>query len=158
MKKSIDAQPSGMEKPLSFTDVNVPTSLEVLENDFWGPPTFPSNLVKTCHKIRTLPLNQLTIEHLRMAILQKISLPYLVPLAVQKLQNDPLAEGAFYEGDLLNSVLNIPDEYFEWDKASAANISIIALKAEAALKSKDDPDEVDRDLLTLIAVFTEKYG
>ena len=36
---------------------------------------------------------------------QNIGLSYLVPLALEYLEKDPLAEGDFYPGDLLASVL-----------------------------------------------------
>jgi hypothetical protein len=35
------------------------------------------------------------------------SLPYLVPLAVERLQDDPFVSGDFYPGDLLKSVVGI---------------------------------------------------
>jgi hypothetical protein len=38
---------------------------------------------------------------------QNIGLPYLVPLAIEFLQQNPLVAGDFYEGDLLNNVLSI---------------------------------------------------
>lgn len=36
---------------------------------------------------------------------QEIALPYLIPLAIDVLQQEPLAEGDFYRGDLLASVI-----------------------------------------------------
>jgi hypothetical protein len=36
----------------------------------------------------------------------------LVPLAVARLDREPLAEGDFYPGDLLAAVLRVPAEYW----------------------------------------------
>ena len=87
-------------------------ALDELENEVWGPPPYPSGLVIGCHRLRTVPLNQFTPNDLRMMIGQHISLPYLVPLALEVLEEDCWAE-ALYPGGLLCSVLNVPKEYWE---------------------------------------------
>ncbi|MFD8216816.1 contact-dependent growth inhibition system immunity protein [Streptomyces sp. NPDC059697] len=43
--------------------------------------------------------------HLRLLIGQDVGLPVLLPLAVEVLRDNPLAEGDMYEGDLLSAVL-----------------------------------------------------
>lgn len=42
---------------------------------------------------------------MRLLIGQDIGLPYLLPLALSVLRENPLAEGDMYEGDLLSAVL-----------------------------------------------------
>lgn len=54
---------------------------------------------------------------------QQISLPHLVPLALDVLRTNPLAEGDFYPGDLLHAVLSVDDDYWpahpdEWYAAN----------------------------------------
>lgn len=85
-------------------------SLEDLENDRWGEPTFGSSVVQRVHAARTKPIQDLTTGELRLLISQKVGLPYLVPLALEALHADPLARGSFYEGDLLAAVLALPSE------------------------------------------------
>lgn len=51
------------------------------------------------------PVGTLTVEDLRLLIGQDIGLPVLLPLAVEVLRDNPLAEGDMYEGDLLRAVL-----------------------------------------------------
>ncbi|PXW56975.1 hypothetical protein C7450_10712 [Chelatococcus asaccharovorans] len=85
-------------------------SLEDLENDRWGEPTFGSSVVQRVHAARTKPIRDLTAGELRLLISQKVGLPYLVPLALEKLDADPLTWGSFYEGDLLAAVLALPPE------------------------------------------------
>ncbi|WP_370027602.1 contact-dependent growth inhibition system immunity protein [Planotetraspora sp. GP83] len=50
------------------------------------------------HRLRTpgKPLADLTIEDLRLLIGQRIGLPCLVPIAVEWLDHDPMAEGDMY--------------------------------------------------------------
>ena len=87
-------------------------SLETLEKDSWGEPDYDSHLVKTCHKLRKKPLKDFEIEDLRIMIGQNIGLKFLIPLALEKLRENILAEGDFYEGDLLNSVLTSDNEFW----------------------------------------------
>ena len=87
-------------------------TLEQLENEYWGDPDYPSYLVTTCHRLRKKPLKDFTVEDLRIMIGQNFSLRYLVPLALEKLDQNILAEGEYYPGDLLQNVLNSDPSYW----------------------------------------------
>jgi hypothetical protein len=89
-------------------------TLENLENDFWGNPSYDSHLVTRCYELRKLPLDNFTTEDLRIMIGQQISLDYLIPLALEVLTIDLFAEGDFFEGDLLKNVLTIETDF--WNK------------------------------------------
>ena len=91
-------------------------SLENLEKDFWNEPEFPSHLVITCYKLRKKQLNNFDIEDLRIMIGQNIGLNFLIPIAIEKLNQNILAEGDFYEGDLLKSVLTSETDYWKIEK------------------------------------------
>ncbi|MFF3891491.1 contact-dependent growth inhibition system immunity protein [Streptomyces sp. NPDC001914] len=81
-------------------------SLEELEGDRWGaPPPDATRLIATAHVLRSRPVGTLTVEDLRLLIRQDIGLAVLLPLAVEVLRDNPLAEGHMYEGDLLCAVL-----------------------------------------------------
>jgi hypothetical protein len=82
-------------------------SLQQLESQDWGEPNFHSHLVTECHRLRRVPLREFTAENLRIMIGQDIGLSYLVPLALELLSTDPLTEGDFYKGDLLQSLLRV---------------------------------------------------
>lgn len=88
-------------------------TLEQLEKESWPEPTFHSYLVKTCHKLRKKPLQDFEVEDLRIMIGQSIGLKYLIPLALEELKVNILAEGDFYEGDLLSSILKCDDEIWK---------------------------------------------
>jgi hypothetical protein len=89
-------------------------SLEQLENERWPPPNYDSYLVLEAHRLRSVPIGDLTVEDLRLLLGQQIGTRYLMPLAVARLQVEPLAQGDFYPGDLLSSVLETDPSY--WDE------------------------------------------
>jgi hypothetical protein len=104
-KHHFDPTPPGGEEQGSKT-------LQELEGQDWGEPSFPSHLVRTCHALRRKPLRECTVEDLRIMIGQNISLPDLMPLAIEQLQRDPLAASDFYPGDLLANVLKVESGFW----------------------------------------------
>ncbi|MFI5991801.1 contact-dependent growth inhibition system immunity protein [Streptomyces sp. NPDC051362] len=81
-------------------------SLEELERACWPAPSVEATrLVATAHALRRRPIGELTVEDLRLLVGQDIGLPYLLPLALEVLRENPMAEGDMYEGDLLSAVL-----------------------------------------------------
>ena len=87
-------------------------SIEELEIDFWGEPTFDSYVVTTCHKARQKPIKLLSNAEIRCLIGQKTGLKYLLPIAVDILKNEPLIDITYFEGDLLLSLLRL--EISDW--------------------------------------------
>ena len=88
-------------------------TLEELEGVEWGPPTYPSHLTTTCHRLRKKPIGECTVEDLRMLVGQNVGLSFLVPLALEMLERDALVAGDFYPGDLLGSLLRAERTYWE---------------------------------------------
>ncbi len=101
-----------MKKKKEFENNWLSKSLESLEKDFWKEPEGESYLVTTCFRLRKKQLKQFTIEDLRIMIGQNIGLKYLIPIAIEQLNENILAEGDFYEGDLLNSVFSSDRKYW----------------------------------------------
>lgn len=93
--------------------IDLAKTLDELEAVDWGEPTFPSGLFIECHRLRKVPLEEFTTGDLRIMIGQKISLEYLVPIALKELSNDPFLMGNRYRGDLLVNVLNVPNTFWE---------------------------------------------
>ena len=50
-------------------------------------------LVRRCAELRRKPLAEFTAENLRIMLGQEIGVPVLLPLAIQVLLREPLAEG-----------------------------------------------------------------
>ncbi len=91
-------------------------NLDQLEGVTWGPPTYDSYLVSTCHRLRKKPLAEFGVEDLGIMIGQNIGLPYLIPLALDVLEREPLVMGDMFPGDLLDSVLRVSAEYWRGER------------------------------------------
>jgi hypothetical protein len=89
-------------------------TLEDLEKLVWA--NFKENemtpLIKSCNELRKKPLMDYTIEDLRIMISQEVGLYFLMPLAMKCLEENILAEGDFYKGDLLKAVLEIDSSFW----------------------------------------------
>ncbi|MGV3561046.1 contact-dependent growth inhibition system immunity protein [Larkinella arboricola] len=82
-------------------------TLEILEDQYWEEPLLADSRHQKIHALRQTPLNQFSTEDIRMMIAHGMSLPYLIPLAIERLNKNLFAEGDYYPGDLLQSVLNV---------------------------------------------------
>lgn len=93
-------------------------TLENLEKDVWPSlsPDEGSYLIKTCNSLRKKQLKDFTTEDLREMIGQDIGLKYLIPIAIDILKSEILAEGDLYEGDLLKSVLTSDKNFWRKEK------------------------------------------
>jgi hypothetical protein len=63
-------------------------------------------------ELRTKPLNEFSVEDLRIMIGQQLGLLRLTPIALRVLNENPWAAGDYYEGDLLAVVLSIKPEFW----------------------------------------------
>ncbi|MCA9005896.1 MAG: hypothetical protein KDA70_11560 [Planctomycetaceae bacterium] len=123
-------------------------SLQELENDDWGEPDFDSSLVITCHRLRRVPLEDFSTEDLRIMIGQQISLFFLIPLALESLEENPLAEGHCYPGDLLNAVLGIRESFWSLHTDKREVLRRVITKANEILGSlKEDEPRIVRQVL-----------
>lgn len=100
-------------------------SIEALENDYWKPVDFPTTLIEKCYSYRKIPLSQLTVEQLRLLIGQQIGLHYTIPKAILILEKNILAEGDLYPGDLLNSMLDLPEEIWKRNEGLMAKFKAV---------------------------------
>ncbi|SMR71696.1 hypothetical protein SAMN04488030_1026 [Aliiroseovarius halocynthiae] len=78
-------------------------TLEEIDGQRWGTPCCASYIEATCASLRKKPIGQFTTENLRMMISQDIGTDVLKPFALAVLQDDPMAEGDYYPGDLLEA-------------------------------------------------------
>lgn len=131
MKRSIGktTKSDNMESNYSFK------SLENLEKDYWGEPEYESYLVTTCHNLRKKPINNFSVEDLRIMIGQNIGIKYLIPVAMEILKENVFAEGDFYEGDLLKYVLDSNLNYWKENKTAYEKMMEILNQNDEKLKS-----------------------
>ena len=97
-------------------------SLENLEKRQMGEPDTGYNLVNKVLRLRKIPLNQFSVEDLRLMIGQNEGLEYLIPLSFDILKDDLFVEGDFYPGDLLQSVLKVSVSFWKEHKELWSNV------------------------------------
>lgn len=121
-------------------------TLESLEKNIWPPinSSQESYLVNTTHALRKKQLKDFSIEDLRIMIGQDIGLKFLVPFAISILQNNILAEGDYYEGDLLKSVLTSDKNYWANSKENWVLVCRIFEKNEQTLHNTDTTWEIKK--------------
>lgn len=130
--------------------MNLNKSLEELENDFWTEPSIKSSVALKSHALRKLPLSKLSVENLRFLIGQKIGLSFLVPLALELLESNPLVAGEMYKGDLLANVLAIPEDF--WCKNPELNNRLVEIANEVGILS----ETINNELLPILSEFKHK--
>jgi hypothetical protein len=121
-------------------------SLQQLGWQDWGEATYDSHIVKECHRLRRVPLRDFKAEDLRITIGQNLGLEYLVPLALEQLQEDPFAEGTYFPGDLLVTVLGAKGEFW---LAHPELRDHVATVAERALSSFPTVPDIARQTVTI---------
>ena len=89
-------------------------SLQELENDNWGEPAdAPTGLIRRCLTLRRVPIGELSAEDCRLLLGQKMSPLFLVPIALHFLDDFPIIESEPVPTALLETLLNLPSEFWE---------------------------------------------
>ncbi|MFD0353022.1 contact-dependent growth inhibition system immunity protein [Streptomyces sp. NPDC127110] len=125
-------------------------TLDDLDPPRWGRPDADATaLVRTVHGLRTVPLRQLRPADLRTLLSQQVALPYVLPLAVRLLLEDPLLDAYFHEGDLLHAAVRAPAPAWALlpDLHAALRAAITALPSPALA-------DLPRDTAEAVAAFT----
>lgn len=110
-------------------------TLDELDPPRWpDPPSTTTHLVRKVHALRRVPLRELRPADLRTLVSQQVGLPYVVPLAVCLLLEEPLLDAYFYEGDLLLATVNAPTTVWAMLPDLAAQLrAVLSILPEAAL-------------------------
>ncbi|HYF68440.1 MAG TPA: contact-dependent growth inhibition system immunity protein [Ohtaekwangia sp.] len=115
-------------------------TIESLENrNFGNPSEAPTNMVKRCLELCKVPLNNFTVEDLRLMIEQDFSPRCLVPLAIEHLRTDVFAEGDFFPGDLLKTILLIDINFWKENKSLWIEIDDLIKNRRNELSSNKIP-------------------
>ena len=94
-----------------------------------------------CHALREKPLADFSVENLRLMIGQQVALTHLLPLALEQLDENPLAEGDLYLGDLLNAVLGVDEEFWSKNPDLQLRVEGVLDRLEGALRDLAEPIE-----------------
>jgi hypothetical protein len=122
-------------------------SLEQLENDYWKEESeFPTGLIQRCFEYRKVRLSDLTNEQIRLLISQKIGLKFLIGIALEILEQNIIAQGDLYKGDLLDVVSKVPAEFWNEKQTEFQSfIKIVELNSEL-IKTEFSEKEFDQVL------------
>jgi hypothetical protein len=121
-------------------------TLEQLDGEVLALPEYDSALVLSVYRLRRVPLNEFSVEDLRLMIGQSLSLEYLMPLALEHLKKNPFVAGDYYPGDLLKNVLGVRADFWGAAPELCREVQIIAQKALRQLSSLKVIDEIRKDL------------
>lgn len=115
-------------------------TLDELDPPAWGEPEYDSGLVHRCHRLRKKKLGEFDGADLRVMIGQSIGLSYLIPLALEILDQQPLVDAEYYPGDLLASLLQLDSAY--WSTALEHRARVEAIVRGLA----EVPEELEGDV------------
>jgi hypothetical protein len=120
--------------------VDMARTLNELDPPDWGPaPSDATGLVAACHTARQKPVDELTIENLRVLIGQKVALNLLIPLAIRRLSENPLSEGDMYPGDLLKAVLTADPEFWRANAELAYEVEVLVDNLDRTMDNLREP-------------------
>ncbi|SEJ79832.1 hypothetical protein SAMN05216327_12088 [Dyadobacter sp. SG02] len=109
-------------------------------------PVAPTNLVNKHNQLLKKNVDDFSVEDIRFMIGQRTALEILLPRAIELLNENIIAEGDLFEGDLLLSVVSL-DEIF-WSR----NIRWYNQISELIYKSLTDVELIPLSKLVLKAV------
>ena len=115
-------------------------TLEELDAKQWGEPNPRSYPTANRHRLCRVPLGQFTLEDLRWMLGRSRWLEYLVPLALQVLQRNPIAGGNLYPGDLLGAVLKQEASFWQEHPMWYADVTAILDKLTVV------PEEIKQEV------------
>src|SRR5687768_5284066 len=101
----------------------------------WDFERFPSG-----YSLRLVPLGRMTNEHLWILIRQAIGLDYLVLMALERLEKDPLLRAHRTEGDLLSAVLCADALVWKRNPQYRARVTQLWSKVSVKLLAKQTPE------------------
>ncbi|MFE2021464.1 contact-dependent growth inhibition system immunity protein [Streptomyces sp. NPDC059499] len=84
-------------------------TLDELDPPRWtSPAADATDLMRKVHALRHVRLREFGPADLRVLVSQQVALPYVLPLAVRLLLEEPLLDASFYPGDLLLTAVRAP--------------------------------------------------
>jgi hypothetical protein len=149
----LTANTTGARRGITVVREVLEKSIEELEGDAWGEPTYDSYVVTQSHLLRRKPLKDLSIENLRLLVGQEIGFPWVLELAIEQLERNRWAEGDFYEGDLLANVSRVKAATWSSHPELRARFGAIAerVRPRLLMEARSDPHGIEADILRNLA-------
>ncbi|WP_424941687.1 contact-dependent growth inhibition system immunity protein [Aliiroseovarius crassostreae] len=101
----LDPKPQADLNRADLTQIDLTRTIEQIEGVVWPMPCCAPYLVAQSHALRRKPIGTFTTEDLRLMVDQDVGAAILKPLVLARLADSPLAEGAYYPGDLLEAAM-----------------------------------------------------
>jgi hypothetical protein len=139
-------------------EINTNKTLETLEKQVWpslNETDQESYLITECNRLRKIPLKDFETEDFRILIGQDIGLKFLIPLAIDILRKDILAEGDNYPGDLLANILRSDKQFWKEDKSQWKSVCELYESNKDRIKSSDLIWDIKKDLKEYYMNFKE---
>ncbi len=128
-------------------DVDLTKSLQALEDSDWGDPqTAETPMIGRVLALRRRPLTDLSNDEVRLAVSQKVSLPLVLGLAIDRLRANPLLECEHFPGDLLATLMLLADE--DWGGRIELR-SVLAVFFRDVMERAGDDADAFRDAFEL---------
>ncbi len=123
------------------------TISQLLHHEWVGPiPTHDDSFIQqNLYRLYHTIVADLDIEDIRFLINQEILLDDMMPIALGYLRMNILAEGDFYEGDLLNAVLSVSNIFWENHLELKMSLKNIINENLGVIESSDIPRKVIRN-------------
>ena len=137
--------------------MNLSRTIEQLEANPWpAAPPDSSPMVLRCHALRKVPLSSLSAGDVRVLLGQEVGTRFLLPIALELLELNPLIEGDYYAGDLLANVLRLQAPFWKGEGTSLERASAVARRALAVLSTSEESLQSNRALLKEINAFLRR--
>lgn len=115
-----------------MADLDRNKCLEEIDGEIWDEAELACYPGTECFALRTKPLCDYTVEDLRAMIAHQLSLEILVPIALEILNENPLAHGDFFPGDLMAALLTIEQEFWRRHPAMHGDFDALIVDIQAA--------------------------
>ena len=130
----------GIRPVMRATASNRSKSLQELDGADWGDPrTAETPMIGQVLALRRKPLKDLSDAERRLAVSQKVGLPFILGFAMERLSSNPLLEGEHYPGDILAALLRLDDA--DWAGMDALRVDLSKLFQRAMGRSGEDADD-----------------
>jgi hypothetical protein len=116
-------------------------------------PIYDSYLAKRCTHLCNVPISEFEFEDYRILISQGIALKCIVPPAIYILSQNLFAEGDYYEGDLLKSILTIHESFWKENPILKEELKQICLQDFEVIETINLSIEIKESLYTLVKAF-----
>lgn len=120
---------------------------------FTGTDGEASYLVRRVEELCNVPISEFEVEDFRILINQGIALKYLVFPAIDILSHNLFAEGDYYKGDLLKSILTIDGSFWKENPDLKEKLKQVLLEDFDNIENFELLDSIKEDLSALVKTF-----